>query len=531
MGKIISCLITFLILINLCYSQPTLEWVRLYPDTNTFRAYASALALDDSGNVYVAGSTDSSNRVGYCTIKYSGSGIQQWASRFLGPLYVTGLRAIALDRFSNVYVTGHSNNGSTDFDFCTIKYSATGGQQWVKYYNGPVNGEDIAQKIAVDNAGNIYVTGYSQVTGGGFVYAIVKYATDGTQLWVRTYYLTGSIVYVTGIKVDESCNVYITGDFITKAVTVKYDSSGNQLWGREYSGFGPKTGAMDIVLDRDNNVYVAGYSKGIFTSSDFLTIKYSSAGVEEWVRRYNADIAMYSSYTAYTIAIDNIGNVLVSGASTPNYNQIQARFLTIKYSNMGDTLWVRQDTTNVTYGQLPISLVIDINNNIYIAGTSWISQRYSIVTIKYDSSGFLQWRQIYNVANGTTFFRGIGVDKNFNIFLTGTGGGKMCTIKYSPLLGIININNQLPRQFKLEQNYPNPFNPKTIINFQLSMYNYVTLIIYDALGREVSTLVNEKLKPGTYEVEWDASDFSSGFYFYRLSTESYFETRKMILIK
>ncbi|MGH2574269.1 MAG: T9SS type A sorting domain-containing protein, partial [Ignavibacteria bacterium] len=97
--------------------------------------------------------------------------------------------------------------------------------------------------------------------------------------------------------------------------------------------------------------------------------------------------------------------------------------------------------------------------------------------------------------------------------------------------GIKKINNELPQVFKLYQNYPNPFNPKTIINFQLPMFNYVKLIIYDALGREVKTLVNEELRPGTYEVDWDAGKYPSGVYFYRIEAGDYKETKKMVLVK
>ncbi|RPI17291.1 MAG: T9SS C-terminal target domain-containing protein [Ignavibacteriae bacterium] len=96
---------------------------------------------------------------------------------------------------------------------------------------------------------------------------------------------------------------------------------------------------------------------------------------------------------------------------------------------------------------------------------------------------------------------------------------------------VTKIDEIIPNDFYLQQNYPNPFNPKTIINFQLPMSNYVKLIIYDVTGREITTLVNEQLNPGTYEAEWDASNYSSGIYFYRLTSNNFTETKKMMLIK
>lgn len=123
---------------------------------------------------------------------------------------------------------------------------------------------------------------------------------------------------------------------------------------------------------------------------------------------------------------------------------------------------------------------------------------------------------------------------NSGIILKTTNGG---------LQGIIPISNKVPDKYKLEQNYPNPFNPSTIIRFNIpengkvKMKNsMVTLKVYNILGKEVTTLINENLKAGEYEVSFSISQFSgyslsSGIYFYRLSTENFAETKKMILLK
>ncbi|RPI13604.1 MAG: T9SS C-terminal target domain-containing protein [Ignavibacteriae bacterium] len=105
------------------------------------------------------------------------------------------------------------------------------------------------------------------------------------------------------------------------------------------------------------------------------------------------------------------------------------------------------------------------------------------------------------------------------------------------VMSVNNITNEIPREYKLFQNYPNPFNPSTKIKFSV-MSNVkreksnVKLIIYDVLGKEIATLVNEELKPGTYEAEWDASQFASGIYFYSLLTNGVpVETKRMVLLK
>ena len=103
------------------------------------------------------------------------------------------------------------------------------------------------------------------------------------------------------------------------------------------------------------------------------------------------------------------------------------------------------------------------------------------------------------------------------------------------IIPVTQIQTNIPKEYSLYQNYPNPFNPTTKINFSLPSADrnrqVVSLKVYDALGREVTTLVNQQLSPGTYEVEWNASSYPSGLYFYKLSAGEYSETRKMIILK
>ncbi|MDQ3022666.1 MAG: T9SS type A sorting domain-containing protein [Bacteroidota bacterium] len=99
------------------------------------------------------------------------------------------------------------------------------------------------------------------------------------------------------------------------------------------------------------------------------------------------------------------------------------------------------------------------------------------------------------------------------------------------LTSVKQTSSIVPGNFSLSQNYPNPFNPNTIINFQLSMFNNVRLIVYDVLGNEVAVLVNEKLSAGSYSVDFDGSKYSSGVYFYKLEAGEFVETKRMALIK
>ncbi len=91
--------------------------------------------------------------------------------------------------------------------------------------------------------------------------------------------------------------------------------------------------------------------------------------------------------------------------------------------------------------------------------------------------------------------------------------------------------SMVPEAFGLEQNYPNPFNPSTVINYQLPVNSHVMLKLYDLLGQEIKTLVDEMQDAGTKSVKLEASEFASGIYYYRLVAGSFSETRKMLLVK
>ncbi|MBK8981123.1 MAG: T9SS type A sorting domain-containing protein [Ignavibacteria bacterium] len=100
------------------------------------------------------------------------------------------------------------------------------------------------------------------------------------------------------------------------------------------------------------------------------------------------------------------------------------------------------------------------------------------------------------------------------------------------VIGITNLGLEIPASFKLYQNYPNPFNPETKIRFDVSKFSKVSLTVYDILGNEIETLVNENLAEGSYEAGWNGSGLPSGLYFYRMSINGEITvTRKMMLVK
>jgi hypothetical protein len=117
-----------------------------------------------------------------------------------------------------------------------------------------------------------------------------------------------------------------------------------------------------------------------------------------------------------------------------------------------------------------------------------------------------------------------------NLFV-GTGGCGICRRPLSEMITAVESSSELPKNFILEQNYPNPFNPATTISFSLPRKSFVSLKVFDALGREVAILLADELSAGTYARQWNAAGLASGVYFYRLQASSFSETRKLILLR
>ena len=271
------------------------QWVKRYDGPGAGNDYATAIALDAKANVYVTG--HSANRFfsnkDYATIKYDTNGKQQWVRRYDGPgkesFYDDDhATAIALDTKGNVYVTGYSYNKYSNIDYATIKYNNAGKQQWVRMYDGPYKKDDHATAIAVDTKGNVYVTGHIENESFDKDYATIKYNTHGQRKWVRTYDGPGKGEdQANAIAVDNKGNVYVTGqsennDWNNDYATIMYNTNGERQWVRTYNG--PSKGeffiddnANAIAVDTNGNVYVTGQScYGTFKpTSDYATIKYA----------------------------------------------------------------------------------------------------------------------------------------------------------------------------------------------------------------------------------------------------------------
>src|SRR4030066_183151 len=296
-------------------------WVARYNGPGNNFDYALALAVDDSGNVYVTGYSGGYPYEDYATIKYSPFGETLWVKRYDGPGNGRDEAvALAVDDSGDVYVTGFSKGSGTSGDYATIKYSSAGDTLWVRRYNGPGNSDDRANGLAVDGSGNVYVTGYSW-SGSPFDYATIKYSSAGDTLWVRRYNGPGNDNDgAVALAVDGSGNVYVTGYSWSGTTfdyaTIKYSYDGDTLWVRSYNGPGNEYDeASALAVDDSGNVYVTGSSVGSdpYNYTDYATIKYSSSAAGQWVKRYNG--AGNGGDGANALAVDDSGNVYVTGWS------------------------------------------------------------------------------------------------------------------------------------------------------------------------------------------------------------------------
>ncbi|MCI0450359.1 MAG: SBBP repeat-containing protein [Chlorobi bacterium] len=540
MGKIHFILKIF-VLINFFSLQLFSQWISRYNGPGNSFDEAFAVVADISGNVYVTGSSAGINsNLDYATVKYSASGQLQWAARYDGGNLIDIANAIAVDASGNVYVTGISAGSISLSDYATIKYNSSGQQVWVARYNGPVNGVDEAFSVAVDGSGNVYVTGQS-LSITNYDYATIKYNSSGQQLWVARYNgPQNSIDNAVVVRVDASGNVYVTGSSTGSGsgldyATVKYNSSGQMQWVARYNG---TNNADDVPssmeIDGGGNIYVTGGSSGSTSSNDYATVKYNYSGEMQWAARYNG--TGNDNDVVFGLAVSASGDVYVTGSSIGQGSATD--YATVKYNSSGQQQWAaRYNGPNNTSDDAS-SIVADAGGNVYVTGASNSGgTNLDYLTLKYDQTGTQVWEQRYNgPGNGIDAAASICIDISGNIFVTGNSVGigsssDYATLRYSITTSIEPVSNEIPNEFRLYNNYPNPFNPVTKIKFDLPKQSAATITVYDVSGKVIKTLVGESLGAGSYSVDFDATGLATGVYLYRITAGDFSDVKKMVLVK
>lgn len=526
------------------------QWQRRYTGSGRSDDKPRAFAVDQAGNTSVLGFSRTANGYAdYLTLTYDREGNEKWRARFGDNAAYDASVALAHDDSGNVYVTGWSLVYDHKTDMVTIKYNSSGQQQWLARFNGAGNAEDSPVALDVDRFGNVYVTGSSK-TGNTVYdhtdYATVKYNAAGAQQWVAIYNsATNTMDLPHAQAVDERGNVYVTGRNLLGArediVTVKYDAFGKQQWAKRYQrAVKPSGYPMALVVDQRGDVYITGYTENGNRRADYLTLKYSGSGEELWVAHYDGPgNAPYgeSDDRAVALVLDAAGNAYLCGSSYASGSGLD--IATIKYNHTGVAEWVARYNDPRNFSESAYDIALDTLGNAYVTGASSSQESHSdIVTLKYNSFGEQQWLARYaGILGGREYPKGLGLDRFANVYVVGRSEtdswSLLTTIKYvqAGTNAVIAEQSAAPAGYALAQNHPNPFNPSTTIRYALAKAGRVTLKIYNLAGQEVTTLVEGDKAAGEHEIKWTPANLASGVYLYRLHAGDFVETKKLVLLQ
>lgn len=326
------------------------------------------------------------------------------------------------------------------------------------------------------------------VAGVTYVYRTSNAGANWTQVFSQPNGKINSVWF----SQNSNTNAFLQGDPVGGRWTIFRSTNGGVNW--DSSGLFLQQNGSEIGWS--NSAYF--YNDRVWFGTNNSRIYYSSNSGITWSSQ-----SILPEFNSYTIMANIPSGVVISGGSTlmkstshgMNWSPIASMGTGNfgGFGNWGNFWWyVRSD------------------NKVYLSsnnGESW--------SVQYTAQS----------GNFTNIYL---TNYNLLMFAIRTNGG---ISRYIIAVGIHQISNQTPENFSLSQNYPNPFNPVTKIKFDVPKTSFTKIIIYDIIGREVTTLVNEELKPGTYEVDWNSAGFSSGVYFYKITAGDYSETKKMVLMK
>ncbi|NBP74514.1 MAG: T9SS C-terminal target domain-containing protein [Crocinitomicaceae bacterium] len=366
-------------------------------------------------------------------MRYSNTGSEIWNKKYVANGdNSNNSHSIVVDNQGNTYVAGYSVEYGADRNHSLLKIDPNGNTLWLKTLNGTSSSgsPDEAYGIAIDATGFIYVGGFLKNTGASYDIILAKYNDNGDTIWTRKYdyTLVGGSDKAFQLAIDGQGNVFLTGrsdsdptvNSNTDAITLKYNASGSLLWSNRYNGISNGSDqTRQIKVATTGNVYVAGRTfNGV--NNDVLLIKYSNAGVQQWVKTYDGG----GTDEVFSMEIDNSENVIVTGFTQANANS-DTNILILKYNSLGYQQWIHSIDGAGHGKDLGNSVATDLTGNVFVAGTvdndnQSTTFNNDIMILKYDPLGNQLWNIIYN--NGSNLddeAEEIKLDAFGDLYLTG----------------------------------------------------------------------------------------------------------------
>lgn len=322
--------------LTVCYNANGLPlWTNRYNGPGNGDDEAASVATDASGKVFVTGFSWGGANADFATIAYSSTGTPLWTNRYNGTANSYDYASeVAVDSAGNVYVGGTSSGGNGDM--LVIKYSNAGATLWTTRWNG--GSTDFGYAMTADSSGNSYITGRSY-NGANYDFATLKLSSAGAILWTNRYNGTGNDDdSALDVKISGTGNIVITGSSYgssgtTDFATIAYSSAGSRLWTNRYNGPGNgNDDAWSVASDQVGNVYVTGPSPGTGGNKDYATIAYSGTGTPLWTNRYDGG----GSDTAVAVRVNTNGQVFATGYTTRTGGMYD--YTTIAYATNGALL-------------------------------------------------------------------------------------------------------------------------------------------------------------------------------------------------
>ena len=398
-------------------------WAKRFDSVGHMDDEPSAIAVDGSGNVFVAGvSRVPSYQTGTndsLMIKYSGSGEALWTNHFpmVSPV------GMATDTNGNVFMTGSAyGETSRGADLATMAFSGAGALLWTNVYSSrSLLGEDTPNGMALDGDGNVYVVGFAEGFPG--MHTVIKYANGGLASWTN-YFPAGNLAGLkSALCIDVNGDVIATGSSIgtngySHYQTVKFTSSGTPLWTNWYYGPGNYADVIaGVASDALGNVYVTGTSWGeTDTQQDIATVAYAASGVALWTNRF--DGPAHSWDQAARIGVNAKGNVVVTGTAGIQLGA-PAYIVMVAYSAAGTPLWTKY--YNNGRGEDTVSAIaFDEFGNTLLAGTSLgIGGDFVALKVSNDGKG-ISTNRFNGTNNDSDWASAIAAGKNGDFFVTGS---------------------------------------------------------------------------------------------------------------